>query len=305
MMPVGQLIAAKATQPPSVEHQVVTEIKDAVGTATETASSFMKRMPVLISHLLMAAAVIIIGFILLRIGKLIISKVVRNHGKKRRRSSQRTDTIRSIFSSVYSYIIYLLMIAVVLRIFGANLSSILTVAGVGGVAIAFGSQTLVKDIISGLFLWGEGSIAVGDLVSINDLTGTVEAISVRTTVLRNYNGNLFTIPNGDIRTITNMSRGFKRAIINIRCPYEADQQKLVAMVEEEMQLAAVEIEGISETPTVMSIVSFETDAVMLQIAVPCPVGEHWRIERDIRTRVKARFDREGIVMPHYTAPKYQ
>ena len=176
-------------------------------------------------------------------------------------------------------------------------------AGVGGVAIAFGAQTLVKDIISGLFIWGEGSLAVGDVVTINDLSGTVESISIRTTTIRNYNGNLCTIPNGDIRTLTNMSRSFKRAIVNVPCPYEENQERIVAMIREEMEIAATEIDGIKTVPEVMSIVSFDTHAVMLQIAVPCPVGEHWRVERDIRTRVKARFDREGIIMPHYTLPK--
>ncbi len=75
------------------------------------------------------------------------------------------------------------------------------------------------------------------------------------------------------------------------------------MIREEMEIAAKEIQGIDTVPDVMSIVSFEPNACMLQIAVPCPVGEHWRIERDIRSRVKARFDREGIVIPHYTLPK--
>ena len=75
------------------------------------------------------------------------------------------------------------------------------------------------------------------------------------------------------------------------------------MIREEMALAADEVSGITTVPDVMSIVSFESNAVMVQIAVPCPIGEHWRIERELRSRVKARFDREGIIMPHYVLPK--
>ena len=198
---------------------------------------------------------------------------------------------------------YFLIAAIVLAIFGVDLGSILAAAGVVGIAIGFGAQTLVKDIISGLFIWGEGNLAVGDLVSINDLTGTVESISIRTTVMRNFNGNLYTIPNGDIRTITNMSRGFKRAIVNVPCPYEESQERLVSMVKEEMEIAAKEVEGIRTVPDVMSIVAFDKNSVRLQVAVVCPVGEHWRIEREIRTRIKARFDKEGIVMPHYSVPE--
>ena len=114
------------------------------------------------------------------------------------------------------YTSYFIIITVVLSIFGVNVSSILDVAGVGGIAVGFGAQTLVKDVISGFFIWMEGSISVGDIVDINGLTGEVESIAIRTTLVRNFNGNLYAIPNGDIRTVTNMSRGFKRAIVDIR-----------------------------------------------------------------------------------------
>ena len=172
-----------------------------------------------------------------------------------------------------------------------------------GIAIAFGAQTLVKDILSGLCIWSERSMTVGDLVSINGVDGTVESITIRTTSIRNYNGNVCIIPNGDIRTISNMSRNFKRAIVNVPCPYEANQEYLVAMVREEMEKAAREVDGINTVPDVMSIVAFDKNSVRLQVAVVCPVGEHWRIEREIRTRIKARFDQEGIIMPHYSVPE--
>ena len=100
-----------------------------------------------------------------------------------------------------------------------------------------------------------------------------------------------------------MSRGFKRAIVNVPCPYEENQERLVAMVKEEMEIAAKEVDGIDAVPDVMSIVAFDKNSVRLQVAVICPVGEHWRIEREIRTRIKARFDKEGIVMPHYSVPE--
>jgi len=197
---------------------------------------------------------------------------------------------------------YFIIVTVVLSLFGVNVSSILAVAGVGGIAISFGAQTLVKDIISGMFIWAEGSISVGDIVDINGLQGTVESIAIRATVIRNYNGNIYTIPNGDIRTVTNMSRGYKRAIVDVRCPYEADQARIVAILTDEMEKAGREIEGLSAAPEVMSVLSFEPDAVMVRVAAQCPVGENWRIERDIRTRIKERFDKEGIVMPHYQKP---
>ena len=300
------MIAARATKEPSVEAQMVNEVKTAVNTTTDVFQQLLKKLPVFATDLAMAIVVIIIGLIILKVGKFIIARITfwRNFRKTplKQQNTQRGDTAKSIASSIFSYIVFFVMLIVVLHIFGVDATSILATAGVAGVAIAFGAQTLVKDIISGLFIWGEGNISVGDFVSINDLEGTVESISIRTTVLRNFNGNIYTIPNGDIRTMTNMSKGYKRAIVNVRCPYEESQDRILTILRNEMERAYQEIEGIDAIPDILSISAFETDAYIIQIAVQCPVGQHWRIEREIRSRVKDRFDQEGIVMPHYTAP---
>lgn len=290
---------AEAAEPMST---VVEEVSGIIESAGSTAGSFFTGLPALTARVLMAAAAVFIGAILIRLGHRMIRSLVKSRGQRLLKSAHQVDTLRSLITSVFNYLMYFIIVTVVLSMFGVNVTSILTLAGVGGVAIAFGAQTLVQDVISGLFIWGEGSISVGDIVDINGLQGEVEAIAVRTTVIRNYNGNVYTIPNGDIRTITNMSRDYKRAIVDIRCPYEENQERLVAIITEEMEKAGQEIEGLTAAPDVMSILSFDTDAVLVRVAAQCPVGEHWRIERDIRTRIKARFDKEGIVMPHYVKP---
>ena len=290
---------AEAAQPMS---EVVEEVSGIIESAGSTAGSFFTGLPALTARVLMAAAAVFIGAIFIRLGHRMIRSLVKSRGQRLLKSAHQVDTLRSLITSVFNYLMYFIIVTVVLSMFGVNVTSILTLAGVGGVAIAFGAQTLVQDVISGLFIWGEGSISVGDIVDINGLQGEVEAIAVRTTVIRNYNGNVYTIPNGDIRTITNMSRDYKRAIVDIRCPYEENQERLVAIITEEMEKAGQEIEGLTAAPDVMSILSFDTDAVLVRVAAQCPVGEHWRIERDIRTRIKARFDKEGIVMPHYVKP---
>ena len=253
------LIAARTKATPTpvpVGDQMVNEVKGAMTTARETARSMANKLPIFLTHLLISIAVVILGLVLVRIGRFFITRLIRLRSKGKQGKPQRAETTRSVASSIFAYIVYFIVIAVVLSIFGVNVKSILTAVGVVGIAISFGAQTLVKDIISGLFLWGEGNVTVGDLVNINDLTGVVEAVTVRTTSIRNWNGNLVVIPNGDIRTIINMSRGFKRAIVNIPCPYEENQERLVAIIREEMEIAGKEIEGIEETPQVMSIVSF-------------------------------------------------
>ncbi len=275
------------------------EVGDIIEHAGNRAGNLLTNLPVLTTRLLMSALAIFLSVIFMRVGRRLIASIVRMRGQKGMHTLQQVSTVKSLATSVFNYIMYFIIVTVVLSILGVNVTSILAVAGVGGIAISFGAQTLVKDIISGMFIWMEGSITVGDVVTINDLSGVVESIAIRTTKVRDYNGNIYVIPNGDIRTITNMSRDFKRAIVDIRCPYEADQAHVVQILEEEMEKASEEIDGLTSIPEVMSILSFDTDAVVVRIAVQCPVGEHWRVERDLRTRVKARFDREGIEMPHY------
>jgi len=298
-----RFIAAKATPVPGVGTQVANDLKDTVNVAAETAGDLVNKLPVILSRTLIALAVIVIGLLIVKLGKRLITRVALRKDRKNKAAVHRTETSRSIVGSIFSYVIFFIVIATVLTLFGMDVSSMLAAAGVVSVAVAFGAQTLVKDLLAGLFIWSEKSMAVGDIVSINGMDGTVENITIRTTAIRNYNGNVITIPNGDIRAITNMSRGFKRAIVNVPCPYEENQERLVSMVKEEMEIAAREIDGINEIPNVMSIVAFDHNSVRLQVSVTCPVGEHWRIEREIRTRIKARFDKEGIVMPHYSVPE--
>jgi len=302
--PIALIAARRATPTPQPDmgEQVANDLIDKAGSAIETASGYLDLLPTVVSRLLMTFLVLIIGLIAIKLGKLLITAVARLIGKKSDYAAKRSETARSFITSIFSYIMFFIMATVILWLFNVSMTSILAAAGVVGIGLAFGAQTLVKDLLSGLFIWGERSIGIGDLVNINDMEGTVESISIRTTSIRNYNGNVITIPNGDIRAITNMSHGFKRAIVTIPCPYEESQERLVAMVREEMETAAQEVDGIENVPDVMSIVSFDKLAVQLQVAVVCPVGEHWRIEREIRTRIKARFDREGIVMPHYPLP---
>lgn len=278
-------------------------------TTTETVRAqtegLIMEIPAFFTKVALAAFVIFIGCIIIRIGKRMINRIVDSRREKNLDRVQHVDTLRSLVISIFSYVMYFIIATAVLALFGVNISSMIAVAGVGGIAIGFGAQTLVQDIISGLFIWIEGSIAVGDIVEINGLTGEVESIALRTTVIRNANGNLYSIPNGDIRTVTNMSQDFKKALVDIRCPYDVPLERLETILKEEMEIAAVEVEGLEAAPDVLSIISFDPDAIIIRLAAKCPVKENWRIERDLRCRVKRRFEKEGIEMPHYQRPVVQ
>lgn len=297
---------AATPAPEMIEKTTADVVKTAGGhvvkTVGEHAEGLITGIPAFVTRLAVAAFVIFIGCIIIRIGRNMIKRIVDIRGAKNAKTTQQMDTVRSLVTSIFNYVLYFIIITVVLGIFGVDISSILAVAGVGGIAIGFGAQTLVKDVISGFFIWMEGSIAVGDIVEINGLMGTVESIAIRTTVIRNNNGNVYSIPNGDIRTVTNMSREFKRALVDIRCPYDVPLEKLVSVLTEEMEIAGREIEGLDAPPEVLSILNFEPDAVIIRLSAVCPVKENWRIERELRTRAKVRFEKEGIEMPHYQRP---
>ena len=296
------LPAALAEEQTTPMQDMVEQMGEIIETAGNRAGSFVSSLPVLATRALLAALAIFIGVIIVRVGRRMIASIVKMRGQRGAKTVHQVSTIKSLVTSIFNYIMYFIIITITLSIFGINVSSLLAVAGVGGIAISFGAQTLIKDIISGMFLWTEGNMTVGDIVSINNLSGTVETIAIRTNTIRNYNGNLYVIPNGDIRTLTNMSRGFKRAIVDVRCPYEENQERIVEILKDEMEIAGREIAGLVGAPEVMSILSFEVDCVVVRIAAQCPVGENWRIERDLRSRIKARFEKEGIQMPHYQKP---
>ena len=284
------------TVTPSPEPSVLAQTVENV---TEEAVQLWQALPGFATKILLAILVLLVGMILLRVGRSLIQRVISLRAHE---NESHIQTLSSLSSSVYSYIIYFAIILVLLSLFGVNVTSLIAVAGVGGIAIRLGAQTFIQDVISGFFIWLEGSYGVGDVIEINTLAGTVEAVALRTTSIRNANGNLFIIPNGEIRTIVNMSRTFQKALVDVRCPYEVPLQRLEAILTDEMEKAGQEIEGLTEAPQVLSVLSFEKDCLIIRLIASCPVKENWRIEREIRTRVKNRFDQEGIVMPHWVNP---
>ena len=287
-------MAAKPTPVP----EIIETVGDTLHSAGQAAGQILTDLPIWLSRLLLAAVAILLGAVLIRFGRKLINRLVQGRKGASVKGPGQRETLRSLVISVFNYTMYFILITVVLGIFGVNVTSMIAVAGVGGIAIGFGAQTLVKDVISGIFLWVEGNITVGDIVEVNGLSGEVEAIAIRTTTIRNYSGNLYVIPNGDIRTVTNMTRSYKRAIIDVRLPYEEKLDHLLSILTDEMEKAATDVAGLSEVPQVLGVLSYESDAIIVRIAAMCSVKENWGIERELRKRVKERFDAEGVQMPH-------
>lgn len=291
------LLYGPPTPVPSDAPSVADVVTESLAAAGESTNRFFDNLPLLLTRLLMAGAAILIGYVLLRVGRAVIARTLRKK-EGRGRNQQQRETFRALVESVFNYLMYFIIGTVVLSIFGVNVSSIIAVAGVGGIAIGFGAQTLVKDIISGVFLWAEGNVAVGDTIVVGGMTGKVESISLRTTVLRDYNGDLYVVPNGDIRTVVNMSRDFKRAVVPVRLNYEEDLEEMLSILRDEMGECRKVIPGLREAPRVDGVTDMAGDCITVQISALCDPGAQVDIARALRLRIKARFDREGILFPH-------
>ena len=159
----------------STEH-IAEQVDHYVDRSVDVLTDVYHHLPLIAVRVLLAGAVIIAGLLILRLLRKLINHKAGRKGKKGTRTIKQAETVRSLTNSVVSYLMYFFVALVVLRIFGIDLTSLLAVAGIGSIAIGFGAQTLVKDIISGLFLWTEGNLNVGDVVTIGGYNGRIESL---------------------------------------------------------------------------------------------------------------------------------
>jgi small conductance mechanosensitive channel len=194
-------------------------------------------------------------------------------------------------------------ILVFLSAVGINIGPLLAGAGVVGVAIGFGSQTLIKDFLTGLFIVAENTVAVGDIVSINSLGGVVEAISIRTIRLRDADGSLHILPFSEVSKITNMSKGFAYALVDIGVAYDSDLEKTMDILRDigaQIQADPVFKRVILEPIEVLGVEKFGDSAITLRARMRTRPGKQWDVKRLLLLRIQQRFLQERIDLPFPT-----
>jgi small conductance mechanosensitive channel len=187
-----------------------------------------------------------------------------------------------------------------LSVLGVNTGALLASAGVAGFAVGFGAQTLVKDLLSGLFLLAEGQYTIGDTVVLADVTGVVERVTLRTTTLRADNGDVHIVPSGEIRRVTNRSRGWSRVVVDVAVPGSIPVSRALDVLEECVNALAEDdtIAGdLLEKPEVLGIEDAKDDHVLVRIAVKVPPGRRLAVARIVRRRIFACFEAEGLAPP--------
>ena len=210
---------------------------------------------------------------------------------------KRTATLVHIFETTGKVFIIIIAIFMVMKELGMDITPLLTGAGIAGLALGFGAQSLVKDFLSGFFILIENQFRVGDVIKIGEFSGVVERISLRTVVLRDLGGNVHVIPNGEVKAVTNMSYEWSRAVVDIGVSYREDVDRVMNILEDvgkSMMEDATLKEMILEKPVVIGINDFGDSQVKLQVLVKTVPLKQWEVGRDLRKRIKAAFDREGI-----------
>ncbi|MCL6641381.1 MAG: mechanosensitive ion channel family protein [Candidatus Rokubacteria bacterium] len=206
-------------------------------------------------------------------------------------------TLVPLVESVLRYVLSFAALVLILDRLGFNVSALVASAGLAGVALGFAAQPLIRDFLSGFLMLFENLIQVGDVVRIGDVTGEVERVGLRTTLVRRYSGELVTFPNGQILQFGNMSRRFMRAIVRVGIAYEADVQRAMAiMARVGHEWVAAHPQAALGAPEVAGIQEFGSFGVVAQLAVIVAPAAVAAAEGELRLRVKQAFDAAGVPM---------
>jgi moderate conductance mechanosensitive channel len=214
------------------------------------------------------------------------------------RAEQRLEALTSVLRSVTTVVIFGIAGFMVLGELGIELGPLLAGAGIVGVALGFGSQTLVRDFLSGVFILVEDQFGVGDVVDLDGTTaGNVEAVSLRTTRLRSVDGTVWHVPNGEIRRVGNMSQHWSRSLLDVEVAYGTDLERAKEVIAQEATSYAREDTDVLEEPEVWGVEALGANGVTIRLVVKTTPSEQWRVSRRLRERIKARFDAEHIEIP--------
>jgi small-conductance mechanosensitive channel len=214
------------------------------------------------------------------------------------RAEQRMTALTSVLRSVASFVIFLIAGFMILDVVGLNIAPLLAGAGIIGIALGFGAQSLVKDFLSGLFILVEDQFGVGDIVDLGQQTaGTVEAVSLRTTRLRSVDGTVWHVPNGEIRRVGNKSQHWSRALLDIDVAYDTDIEHAKQVIQAVADELWKEREDILEEPEVWGVESLGPNSVVIRLVVKTRPSDQYDVSRELRQRLKAAFEVEGIGIP--------
>jgi small conductance mechanosensitive channel len=252
-----------------------------------------------------------IAFVLVRVVSLLVGRFEHEVSASAKlevlERAKRARTLGGLVRNVLTTMVVVVSSLMILREVGLDITPILTGAGILGLAVGFGAQTLVKDIISGFFMILENEVRIGDVVQIDTHGGMVEDMNLRTIVLRDFEGTVHIIPNGSVTAILNRSKDFSYYVIDLPAPYEVDTDEVAALVRRvgaglraETAFAPFILGDIE----VVGVDAFESSSVTIKLRIKTVPLKQWEVGRELRRRLKKAYDEAGIAFPYPTQTQH-
>ncbi len=258
---------------------------------------------------LKVALLLLLTMVLARFARRLMKRSVRSvhHRTPLRpqtpRSEQRAETVGEAVGSVAAGAVWVVGVLLVLDQIGINLAPLIAGAGIVGVAVGFGAQSLVKDFLSGLFILLEDQYGVGDIVTLGESTGTVEDITLRVTRFRSVDGTVWFVPNGEIRGVGNASMEWSRALIDVQVAYDSDVAAVSEAIAEEAHAFAAEeawAPNVLDPPEVWGVQAMGPDGLTIRLVLRTAPRQQYAVARELRTRISSRLRRDGVKGPGQT-----
>jgi len=309
-----------ASEEPSPEVSVPSEedVEEALNTLQDNLGDVNWWWNVVVPHLFRAAVIIIAAIVFRRILVKAINRLVKSKVHKKRvgvdgksspsttavidakRAMQRSETLGSLFKNVATIIIYTFASLMVLSVLGFPVGPLLAGAGILGVALAFGAQSLVADFLSGIFIIMEDQYGVGDVVDVGDAIGTVEEVTLRITKIRSVDGVLWFVRNGEIVRVGNKSQNWSRTVLDVSVAYQTDlahAKEVLAKVGSDLYRDREHGHLLLDVPEVWGVEELAADGILIRLVVNTKPGEQWTASRLLLERIKYAFDEHGIEIP--------
>ncbi len=249
--------------------------------------------------LILVASVVVVRAVTI-LGNRIVEHAKKHNGSDSDEAVRRAQTLSMLFRYTSKVFVFGIAVLAILREFGTDVTPLLTGAGIVGIVVGLGAQSLVKDILTGIFIFTENQFSIGDVVELGGKTGTVEAINLRTTILRSADGAVHIVPNGQITVATNMSYRWSKAVVDLQIGYDQDFDRVIAILRKvaaEAKADPILSKDLLEEPGVFGPEAFNEHSLKVTMSAKVVALRQWEVSRALRRRIKQAFDREGILVP--------
>jgi small conductance mechanosensitive channel len=266
---------------------------------------FPDQVPSWLRTIIVVAGILVATFLLNVLLRKVITGFIgrfRNHGRRLpREQAKRVETLSLVMRAATTTLLWLIGTMLALSEAGLDIGPLLATAGIGGIAIGFGAQNIVRDFLAGIFVLLEEHYNVGDIVDIAGVSGTVEKITLRTTTLRDIEGRSHVVPNGEIRVSSNHTKGYSRHLLDLPVPYDEDIDRVVETVKQvsgEMQKDPAYTGKILGPIQVLGVEAYGSSSVTLRAYIDTIAGEQFNVGRELRRRLKQAYNDERISSPY-------